>query len=118
MGVQHLCQFTVVILHTMSLINDHVSPPQLQCLRCKFRFHNQIIPCSIHPPYSLSIKCLAHLSEIAIHCNVQAYVDMFCVTLDKAALSLMMYSYVVSSTLNLAAFNCGTSKRLVVGDPL
>lgn len=107
MGVQHLCQFTVVILHTMSLINDHVSPPQLQCLRYQFRFHNQIILCSIHQ------RPTVHTKQY-----IQAHVDMFCVTLDKAALSLMMYSYVVSSTLNLAAFNCGTSKRLVVGDPL
>lgn len=41
---------------------------------------------------------------------------MFCVILDKVVLFLMMYSYVVSSTLNLVVFNCGISKRLVVGD--
>ena len=29
-GVQYLCQFTVMILHAMALINDHVLPAHLQ----------------------------------------------------------------------------------------
>lgn len=39
-------------------------------------------------------------------------------TLHKAALSLMIYSYVVRSTLNLAAFRIGNNSLLELGEPL
>lgn len=92
-------------------------PHQWSCISTSTAMFKILIQIS-QPDNSLFYTPTPNSPHQAIHCYIQAHVDMFCVTLDKAALSLMMYSYVVSSTLNLAAFNCGTSKRLVVGDPL
>lgn len=39
--VEHLCQLTVPVLHSMSLVNDHIFP--LNLTEKRFVFHNIVV---------------------------------------------------------------------------
>lgn len=96
--VQDLGQLTMVILHTMALVHNHVLPAQLW---------------EETGVRKIDIKTE---TNVWIFCKKNPKTKGF-PTFARTCLSLIMYSYVVSSTLNLPLRKMGTNARRAAGEP-
>lgn len=99
-SVQDLRQLTVVVLHTVALVHDHVLPAKLWRGKTEARGEARL-------RYILRIHEIIRINGALARL----------LTLASTCLSLMMYSYVVSSTLNLPLRRMGTNARRAAGEP-